>query len=724
MNQSSQAKNILKEVFGYDQFRPLQEEVIRQVLDKKDALVVMPTGGGKSLCYQIPALIFNGLTVVVSPLISLMKDQVEQLNSVGISAVYLNSSLSFQEYQQNISLIKRGETKLLYLAPETLLKPQTRSLLSDLKVDCLTIDEAHCISEWGHDFRPEYRQIAELRPDFPEAVCMALTATATPRVQKDIQKNLAMKDSDTFIASFNRKNLFLEVVEKMDPLHQTLSFLEKHKKQSGIIYCFSRKQVDELAGELETRGYSVKPYHAGLAEKERTGNQEVFIRDDVQIMVATIAFGMGINKPDVRFVVHYDLPKNIESYYQQIGRAGRDGLRADCLLLFSYSDIGKINYFINQKEGQEKKIAHSHLDALIHYAETDQCRRLPLMKYFGETYPDKGCEMCDNCVYEDTRQQDLTIPAQKLISCVVRTGELFGIAHISAVLRGSKAKKVLKHKHDRLSTYGIGREFSKKQWGQLARKLIREGYLSQDPEFGSLKIESSSQKLLKGEKKLFGTISDHKKERSERSSGTSKSFSIDYDETLFELLRKERKLLADEENLPPYTIFPDATLMEMAYYYPQKSENLLNMYGVGKARMSKYGSYFLEIISDYCKEHNLKERPKKVRGSRSKTKRRRHHEVGEAYEKGSSIQELMSLYDVKAGTIINHLEKYFSEGYPVRIDGIISASSLSDEQRKQVIKVFGEKGDEMLKPVYDALNESVSYDELRLIRLYNKVGNN
>jgi len=717
---SERAYQVLKEVFGYEHFRPLQEEVIRQVLNKKDALVVMPTGGGKSLCYQIPALLFEGLTVVVSPLISLMKDQVEQLESSGVAAVYLNSSLSLQEYQQNVSLIKSGKVKLLYVAPETLMKQRMRNLLSEMKIDCLTIDEAHCISEWGHDFRPEYRKIAGLRTDFPNTVCLALTATATPRVQEDIKKNLKLDESETFIASFNRENLFLEISEKLDPFQQTISFLEKHKDQSGIIYCFSRRQVDELTEDLNANGYSVKPYHAGLPELERSENQESFIRDDTNIMVATIAFGMGINKPDVRFVIHYDLPQNIESYYQQIGRAGRDGLRADCLLLFSYSDIGKINYIISQKSPGEQKIARTHLDALIHFVEAEQCRRIPLMKYFGETYPDKSCDMCDNCVYVSSDKKDLTVPAQKYLSCVIRTGEIFGIGHINAVLRGSKKKQVLEHKHDKLSTYGIGREFSGKQWSRLARQLIREGYLSKDPQFGGLKIETPAKEILKGQKKVFGTVGQGRKKKSDKTyPGQVGKGSVEYDNTLFKLLKKQRKLLADEEQRPPYAIFSDATLMEMAYYYPQSFDSLLNIYGIGRAKRNKYGEPFLEIITDYCKANDLQERPKKTYRRHSQSYRRRHHQVGDLFNEGKSIQQLTEQFSVQPGTIIQHLEKYHLEGNPLRTDGIVKALSLSPKQQERVLQVFEKEGDELLRPVYDALNEEISYDELRLLRLYN-----
>ena len=719
---SVQTSKVLHDVFGYEKFRPLQEEVIQQALNKKDALVVMPTGGGKSLCYQIPALIFNGLTVVVSPLISLMKDQVEQLDALGVNAVCLNSSLSFQEYQQNVSLLRRGDAKLLYLAPETLLKSRTRNMLSDMKIDCLTIDEAHCISEWGHDFRPEYRQIADLRTEFPEAVCLAFTATATPRVQRDIKKNLKLDDSEIFIASFNRNNLFLDITEKMDPLKQTLNFLEKHKNQSGIIYCFSRRQVDELSEDLKLNGYSVRPYHAGLSESARSENQESFIRDDTDIMIATIAFGMGINKPDVRFVVHYDLPKNIESYYQQIGRAGRDGLRADCLLLFSYSDIGKINYIISQKSETEQKIARSHLDSLIHFVESQQCRRIPLLNYFGEPFEDESCDMCDNCVYENAQKQDLTIPAQKYLSCIIRTGQMFGMGHINAVLRGSKKKQVLQHKHDQISTYGIGKEFSRKQWSRLARQLIRQGYLSKDPVYGSLKIEPKAKEILKDDKKIYGTVGEGRKKKAGKTISVSSEIeNLDYDKTLFELLRQQRKQIADEENRPPYTIFPDTTLIEMSYYYPQKIDSLLNIYGVGKMKRSKYGLPFLDVIQEYCEMNSLKERPKKIIRRHKSTGRKRHHEVGEAFNEGSSVQGLMEQYGVKQGTIINHLEKYFREGNEVRPDGIIEASSLSPEQQEKVMEIFEKEGDEMLRPVYEALNETVTYDELRILRLYKSV---
>ena len=404
------ARNILITVFGYQEFRLDQEKIIASVLAKQDTLVIMPTGGGKSLCYQIPALLFEGLTIVVSPLISLMQDQVSQLTQLGIRAVCLNSSLDLIEYEENVAAIRSGNVKMLYLAPETLFLARTQALLKGVRVDCLTIDEAHCISDWGHDFRPEYRKLVEVRAKFPYAVTIALTATATAQVRADIKEQLAIPDSHEFVASFDRKNLVLNVLPKSSPQSQVLGILREHQGESGIIYCFSKAQVDDLAAVLDSRGFSVRPYHAGLADSMRAKNQELFIRDDVQIIVATIAFGMGINKPNVRFVIHYDLPKNIVSYYQEIGRVGRDGLKADCFLLYSHGDSQKIRFFISQKEETERRVAERQLATLVHYAESDRCRRFSLLQYFGEEAAE-NCGACDICMNGPCDKVDLIILA-------------------------------------------------------------------------------------------------------------------------------------------------------------------------------------------------------------------------------------------------------------------------------------------------------------------------
>lgn len=715
-----EAKKTLNNVFGFQDFRPLQEEIIEQVLQKKDALVIMPTGGGKSLCYQIPALLFDGLTIVVSPLISLMRDQVEQLKQHDIPAICLNSALSPEKYEKNVSRLKSGEVKMLYLAPETLLMPKTRDMLSELKISLFTIDEAHCISEWGHDFRPEYRQLTEVRKDFPEASCLALTATATPRVRNDIKKILKLGDSETFLASFDRKNLFLKVADKDDPLEQILDFLYTRKKQSGIIYCFSRRQVEELYVDLKKEGHSVKPYHAGLSKQVRERNQDAFIRDDISIIVATIAFGMGIDKPDVRFVIHHDMPKNIESYYQQIGRAGRDGLRSDCLLLFSHSDTQKIRYFINQKEDKEKKIAEEHLNALLKYLETNVCRRKPLMKYFGETYPNDECGMCDNCLTEDADVQDFTVQAQKFLSCIVRTDERFGAYHIADVLRGSKAKKILEKNHDELSTYDIGTEWPKDQWIQLSKLLLRQGYIKKGEEYGGLKLEKQAHAVLKGQEKVFGTL-----DRTDATIGdeagqrTSTEVENKHDSDLFELLRKKRKSLADKNGIPPYTIFPDTTLMEMAYYFPKSEDNLLPIYGVGSAKQKKYGSTFIKIIKEYCDENDIEERQKSLRKRKKKSSgKKKYEQVAIAFNEGQSIEHLAEEHGVKDATIIRHLKKYFEDGNELRTSGISKASTLSDRKKDEVMESFDKVGPEILKPVYEDLDKSVDYNELRILQLY------
>jgi ATP-dependent DNA helicase RecQ len=598
------ARSLLKSVFGYDQFVSLQENIIGNVLQKKDTLAIMPTGGGKSICYQIPALIFEGLTIVVSPLISLMKDQVEQLTQTGVATAFLNSALSPEEYHQTVGRVKRGDLKLLYLAPETLLKPTIVQLLTSIRVDCIAIDEAHCISAWGHDFRPEYRQLADMRFRFPDAVCIGLTATATPRVRQDIKNNLGMDQSSEFLAGFNRENLFIRVVLKDNPIKQATQFIQNYPDQSGIIYCFSRKQVDDLYAHFDRGGYRIKPYHAGLPEAVRARNQDLFIRDEVQMIVATIAFGMGIDKENIRFVLHYDLPQNLESYYQEIGRAGRDGLRSDCLLLFGYGDLHKIKHFINKKEGREKRVANIHLNALLRFAETDECRRIPLINYFGEKYSLNNCQMCDNCFGGKRTKTDVTVLAQKFLSCARRTGETFGAHHIIDVLRGSKAEKVIKFRHQHLSTYGIGMECSKNQWLKLSRQFINKGLLTQDAEFGSLKLTANGWAVLKTEQTVMGRLEEEEVQKFH-----SPENDPTYDEELFETLRKKRKALADASGVPAYVIFSDKTLIEMATRFPQNRESLMDIHGVGDVKYENYGQIFIDIIRDHCLQHHSGGRP-------------------------------------------------------------------------------------------------------------------
>lgn len=718
-NKVAEAKKVLKDVFGYDSFRPLQENIIDQVLNKRDTLVIMPTGGGKSICYQIPALIFDGLTVVVSPLISLMKDQVEQMRELDVPAVHLNSSLSPEAYGYSVRQVQQGKAKLLYLAPETLMMEKTQKLLEQVDVDCFTIDEAHCISEWGHDFRPEYRQLAEVKKQFPNAVGLALTATATPRVREDIKKTLELKDEQEFIASFDRKNLFMKIADKKDPLNQVLDFLYTRKEQSGIIYCFSRRQVDELTYELEQEGYSVRSYHAGLSDRNRAINQRAFIRDDVNIIVATIAFGMGINKSNVRFVMHYDMPQNIESYYQQIGRAGRDGLRSDCVLLFSYSDINKIKYFINKKEGKEKDIAERHLDALVKFMESRECRRKPLLNYFGEDYEKENCGMCDNCIASGEAVEDLTAQAQKLIKVIQEVNGRWGAGQLINILRGSQAKKVLEEDHDKLESYDSGREFSKAEWEQLVRLMLRQNYIAKG-EFSVLQLTEKAQEVIQGIESVYGKL-----DRTDASIGedtvkrTSSDIESGHNKELFEVLRAKRKELADERGIPPYNIFPDTTLMEMAFYLPQDKEGMLTLYGVGNAKLKKYGDVFIGAIKNYSKEHGVEEKTKSIRKKVKKQKSSEKHVViGDSFNEGHSIDRLSEEHGVKEVTILKHLQTYMEDGNQLRLEGIKEASELSTRQQDDVLKAFSELGPELLRPVYTKLDKKIGYGELRIMQLY------
>ncbi len=596
----SAARAVLKRTFGYSTFLPLQDEVIARVMQKRDTLVIMPTGGGKSLCYQLPALLWDGLTMVVSPLISLMQDQVVQLRELGVPSAFLNSTLRHAEYLKVAHGVRDGTIKILYAAPETVLRPETLLLLEQSRLECVAVDEAHCLSEWGHDFRPEYRKLEEVRRRFPRVVCVALTATATPRVREDIRRVLAIEAAGEFVASFDRPNLWLAVAPRRDGLGQTLAFLERHRGQSGILYCSTRQQVDELAAELKARSWPALAYHAGLDDDQRRQNQERFIRDDAGIMVATVAFGMGINKSNVRFVLHYNLPKDLESYYQEIGRAGRDGLPADCLLLHSRADAITIRHFIDAGAGAERPGRQARLEAMMRYAETTGCRRIPLLAYFGET-TGASCRQCDRCVDpgEPAALVDVSIAARKFLSCVKRTGEMFGPAHVIDVLRASKSQKVLARGHDRLSTYGIGREFSARQWRELAQQFITQGLLEQDLQFGGLRLTPKAWPVLKGETVLAVMPAPVPV------LAASSTVPTDDREELFEKLRAVRRQLAAAAGVPPYVIFSDRSLTEMTAALPRNESQFQAINGVGSVKLAHYGEAFLGVIRTHCAERGL-----------------------------------------------------------------------------------------------------------------------
>ncbi len=722
MPEIQKAEQILHEVFGFEEFRSLQKDIIQNVLQRKDTLAIMPTGGGKSLCYQIPALLFDGLTVVVSPLISLMKDQVDQLTEYGVSASYLNSSLLLQEYETTLNLIRSNKLDLLYLAPETLMKPSVLRLLSGLNVECIAIDEAHCISEWGHDFRPEYRQLAEVTNRFSNAVTLGLTATATPQVQKDIARSLGLANANTFVASFNRTNLYLDVVNKVSPLQQVINFLRRHEGESGIIYCFSRNQVDQLTADLTNNGFNALPYHAGLGETIRTENQNAFIRDEVNIIVATIAFGMGIDKPDVRFVIHHDMPKNIESYYQQIGRSGRDGLHAHCLFLFSYGDAAKIRYFIEQKSGKEQQVAEQHLQKLISFVESNECRRIELLRYFGEQFNEQNCGMCDFCTGDTPEKENITVPVQKFLSTMARTDQRFGYNHILNILLGSRRKEVLKFRHDQLSTYGIGKELSRTEWKQLYRELMKQDIIVREFEHKSLKLTPKALEILKGDRKVSGVI--EKPIQKERKGAVKSDMeSLDFNRELFSLLKEKRMKLAQGLGVPPYIIFADNTLIEMAYFFPQSEGSLLKIHGVGRAKAKKYGISFLEVITDFCSEKRLKEKPKSDTQKpkiikKTINKSSRPYQVAELFNTGKNVPEIARHFEVKEGTVISNLMKFVKAGNSLPADRILETSTLSSSVLNKVKKAFKQHGTEVLRPVFEELNEEISYDELRIVQLY------
>ena len=596
----------LRTTFGYSAFRPLQREIIQASLDGRDVFALLPTGGGKSMCFQIPALVRPGLTVVVSPLIALMKDQVDSLQASGVAATFLNSSLETSEARSRLAGLHRGEWRLLYVAPERLMLDGWTENLKSWNVSMLAIDEAHCVSEWGHDFRPEYRQLQKLRDALPDVPVTALTATATERVRADVIKHLRLRDPAVFVASFNRPNLTYRVLPKDQPLKQIIDFVRKRENESGIIYCASRAATERVAEALAGRGFLARAYHAGLDAEERGRNQELFLRDEVRIMCATIAFGMGINKPNVRYVIHYDLPKNIEGYYQETGRAGRDGLPGDCLLLFNPGDIAKQTHFIEEMTNtQEQQVARAQLRKIVHYAESAGCRRVELLEYFGEDFSNGQCGACDNCL-EPRANYDGTILAQKFLSCIYRVRQASGFAvgmnHIIEVLTGAATEKIRRWGHDRLTTYGIGREISRPQWASVGRELTRLGYVAVgEGEFATLELTSEGIEVLRTRKPITLT---RPMELPKAKRVTRREGEIECDEILFARLRSLRKKLADERSVPAYIVFGDATLRAMAREYPTNEREMEDIPGLGEKKLAEFGDLFAAEISAYLETNS------------------------------------------------------------------------------------------------------------------------
>ena len=589
------------EVFGYSEFRPQQEEIVKTLIAGQDAFVLMPTGGGKSLCYQIPALHREGVAIVVSPLISLMKDQVDALVANGVRAAFYNSSLKAEESRQVLARLHAGELDLLYVAPERLLSEGFLERLKGMPIALFAIDEAHCVSQWGHDFRPEYVQLGQLHALFPAVPMIGLTATADPQTRQDVLQRLGLQQAKCFITGFDRPNIRYTVVEKRKPFDQLLTFLDDHQRAAGIVYALSRKRVEDIADRLVAAGFKARAYHAGLGDKERKKVQEMFLRDDIEIVVATVAFGMGIDKPNVRFVVHYDLPKNIESYYQETGRSGRDGLPAEALLLFGYGDIAISRGLIEKGGNQDQKRIEMHkLQAMVGFGEAQTCRRRVLLGYFGARL-EEDCGNCDVCL-NPPETYDATVDAQKALSCVFRVGQRFGVGHVVDVLRGAQTQRILELKHDKLSTYGIGADKVAEAWNSLIRQLIHRGYLVQDvASYSVLKLTAAARPLLRGEEQLV-MAKPRLRVKTLQKKGKPKVGDFDYDSELFDALRLRRKRLADADGVPPYVIFGDATLAEMAAKMPTDEAALLAISGVGKHKLQRFGSEFIdEIIGYMCR---------------------------------------------------------------------------------------------------------------------------
>lgn len=706
---------ILEKQFGYAAFRLHQEAIIESVLRKKDTFVLMPTGGGKSLCYQIPAIMLDGLAIVVSPLIALMKDQVDALRVNGIQAAYLNSTQTYQEQEAILRDARLKKLKLLYLAPEKLLN-NSMALLHTLEafgISLIAIDEAHCISHWGHDFRPEYRMLSNLKRSFPDVPVIALTATADKLTQTDIVEKLELKDPVIFISSFNRANIRYRVEPKKgDSFRKLLGFLEKRQNESGIIYCLSRKSTEQLAADLELRGFKALPYHAGMERAHRTRNQEMFLRDEVRIMVATIAFGMGIDKSNVRYVVHMDLPKNVESYYQETGRAGRDGLESEALLFYGYADVMKLKRFAMVENNPEQtEIQLRKLDQMGRYGELLVCRRKYLLNYFDEKTSEQ-CGNCDVCLSE-VELFDATALATKVLAAIVRLGERFGAGYVIDFLRGSKSSKMHAW-HPTIDTYGTGAGLSRDAWNAIIRELVERDYLVRSEDVHPvLKLTSTGKEVLKGTQRVMLTKRRERSPEWEEIQGTK----LSYETGLYEALKMVRRSLAAEENLAAYIVLSDATLLELATYLPQNLDELRHISGFGEMKLEKYGADFLDAIRNYCRKHQLESNMalkalKKPRPGQGKGPERENETKQESlalFRKGNSIEQIATQRKLSPGTVEAHLAFYVQQG-KLPLDEVVVMDKIA-----LIRHAIEEVGRARLTPIKQFLGEDYSYGEIRYV---------
>jgi ATP-dependent DNA helicase RecQ len=707
-------QDALKKYFGFDTFRPLQREIVEAVLGGNDVFALMPTGAGKSLCFQLPAVLLPGVTIVISPLIALMKDQVDGLNAAGIPATFLNSSLDGQELYARIRGLKEGKYKLLYIAPERFPATGFLEFLDELTISLCVVDEAHCISEWGHDFRADYRNLRILRDRFPNAPILAVTATATEQVLTDILEQLQLRaDTNIFRASFDRKNLIYQVWPKRGPLAQLTGYLEHKKGESGIVYCLSRDGTERLAASLKAHGHNALPYHAGLEKNVRAKTQELFDRDKVDVICATIAFGMGIDKPNVRFVVHYDIPKNIPSYYQETGRAGRDGLSSDCILFYASGDRQKYMKFFEDKTPEERVRAIQELDKMVDLAESSTCRRRLLLAYFGENYPTANCGTCDNCLSTQNQESfDGTRLALMFLSCVVRVKENFGQAHVIDVLKGSRGQKIQDFRHHELSTYGVGHEHTKEEWRHFANEFRRQGLIIQDHDhYSVVKVTRKGWDVLKNGLKV--TLNHPKQvEGISREAVELPALNM----KLFDSLRQLRRTIAEQQSVPPYVIFNDYTLKEIAARLPIDGQEFLAISGVGEVKARQYGMQFLSVVRQFRKENPgivgadiVHHAPREPKGGDSA------YESLAYFRKGYSLQKIAGLRGFSAGTISGHLASFIESGEIESIERLVDESKLP-----AIREAFQKSGYATLSAAKEQLGDAYSYEDLRLVRAFDE----
>jgi ATP-dependent DNA helicase RecQ len=716
-------KDRLKEIFGYSQFRGEQEVIIQNILLGKNTFVIMPTGAGKSLCYQLPALVSDGLTIVISPLIALMKNQVDQLTAFGINAQFLNSTLTKSEMNRVKSDALDGSLKLLYIAPESLTKEDNLDFLKKVKISFVAIDEAHCISEWGHDFRPEYRRIYGIIENIGRLPIIALTATATPKVQQDIRKNLQMEEAETFKSSFNRKNLYYEIRPKKDVKKQLIRYVRNNKGKSGIVYCLSRKTVEEVAELLTVNDVRALPYHAGLDSNTRMANQDAFLNEEADVIVATIAFGMGIDKPDVRFVIHYDVPKSLEGYYQETGRAGRDGLEGNCLMFYSYEDIQKLEKFNKDKTVTERDNARHLLNEMVAYSTLGVCRRRQLLSYFGE-YLEKDCGFCDNCIKstEKTKVQDGVI---LVLRAVQLTEQRFDCEHIADVLTASENQYVKSYEHDQLDVYGKGLELndSRDYWISTIRQLVIFNYLEKDIEnYGVIKLGEKGANYLNDPYPVT-LHKDHnfdeeevKPEDDDKDAAAGGGSAHAYDEALLGMLKALRKKVAKEKNLPPYVIFQDPSLEEMATTYPTTQQEMAQINGVGMGKVQKFGRQFIDLITRYVEENEI-ETAKDVVIKSTVNKSKIKIFIIQQVDRKVSLDEIAEVKDLALADVIEEVEHICYSGTKLNLDYYIN--QVIDRERQQDIYDYfmTAETDNIAAALGEFANDEISEEELRLMRI-------